>query len=154
MQTASRSNQPFYHNTVFGQTNRQTDRQTDGLGKSSVPWALSLTTLIESDALKIRFGEIWSHFSCKMNFSLAWFFLRRRARFIFSTASRLKFGYSQVYTQVVPDKIQEGCKMVVCVCVCACVCMWNKVVQWMSFIHLVWKRYWFHAYIFVRHDFL
>jgi len=34
-------------------------------------------------------------------------------------------------TQVVPDKIQQGCKMVVCVCVCVCVyvvlvflCVW------------------------------
>jgi len=32
-----------------------------------------------------------------MNFWLAWIFFRRRARFIFSTASRLKYGYSQVY---------------------------------------------------------
>jgi len=32
-----------------------------------------------------------------MIFRLAWIFFRRRARFIFSTASRLKFGYSQVY---------------------------------------------------------
>ena len=35
-----------------------------------------------------------------MNFWLAWIFFRRRARFIFSTASRLKFGYSQVYSQL------------------------------------------------------
>jgi len=46
---------------------------------------------------KIRLGKIWSHFTCKMNFWLAWIFFRRQARFIFSTASRLKFGYSQVY---------------------------------------------------------
>jgi len=32
-----------------------------------------------------------------MNFSFTWIFFWRRARFIFSTASRLKFGYSQVY---------------------------------------------------------
>ena len=49
---------------------------------------------------KIRLGKIRSHFTCKMNFSLTWIFFRRRARFIFSTASRLKSGYSQVYLGV------------------------------------------------------
>jgi len=36
-QTASRSNQPFCHNTLSGHTDRPTDRTTDGLGDNSVP---------------------------------------------------------------------------------------------------------------------
>jgi len=45
-QTASGSNLPFCHNALCG--------QTDGPGKCSVTWALSLTMLIESDMLKIH----------------------------------------------------------------------------------------------------
>jgi len=47
-----------------------------------------------------------------MNFWLAWIFFRRRARFIFSTASRLKFGYSQVY----PQGFLVPCILYTCVC--------------------------------------
>jgi len=38
---------------------------------------------------KIRHGKIWSHFTVKWISDLLEFFFRRRARFIFSTASRL-----------------------------------------------------------------
>ena len=36
-QTASRSNQPFCHSTTFGQSDRQTERPTDGTDDKSAP---------------------------------------------------------------------------------------------------------------------
>jgi len=50
-QTASGSNQPFCHSTLLG--HRQTDRLTDGIGDRSTPLALTLTILIDSDALTV-----------------------------------------------------------------------------------------------------
>ena len=41
-QTASGSNQPFYHNILYGQIDRQTDRTADGIGDKCVPRALTL----------------------------------------------------------------------------------------------------------------
>jgi len=54
-QTASGYNQPFCHNTLSGQTygDRHTDQLTDGIDDSSIPWALALAILIESDMLTI-----------------------------------------------------------------------------------------------------
>jgi len=49
-QTVYGSNQPFCHSTLSGQTSRQTDRPTDGIGERSTPLALALAILIESDA--------------------------------------------------------------------------------------------------------
>jgi len=49
-QTASRSNQPFCHNTLCRLTDRPNDWQTDGPGKCSVMSA-ALAMLIDSDVL-------------------------------------------------------------------------------------------------------
>jgi len=48
-QTTSRSDQPFCHNTL----SRHTDRLTDGIGDRSIPLALILAILIESNVLII-----------------------------------------------------------------------------------------------------
>jgi len=51
-----------------------------------------------------------------------------------SSKSRLVLPFWCQPTRVVPDKIQEGCKTVVCVCVCCmCVLNWKNV-----FIQLQW----------------
>jgi len=52
-QTASRSNQPFCHNTLYGQT--ETDRQTDRWSRRMFRnMNALLAMLIESDALAIQ----------------------------------------------------------------------------------------------------
>jgi len=40
-----------------------------------------------------------------------------------SGKSRLVLPFWWQLTRVVPDKIQEGCKTVVCICVCVCACV-------------------------------
>ena len=56
---ASGSNQPFCHSTLSGQTDRLTHRLTDGLGDSSVTWALTHTILIDSNVLTTTITILW-----------------------------------------------------------------------------------------------
>jgi len=52
---ASRSTQPFCHNTLSGHTDTQTDKQkdrpTDEIGDMSTPTAFTLAVLIDCDVL-------------------------------------------------------------------------------------------------------
>jgi len=64
-QTASGSNQPYCHNTLSGQTHTQTDRQTDGIDDSSIPWALMLTILREQRTNNIEKRNLYLYIIIK-----------------------------------------------------------------------------------------
>jgi len=51
-----------------------------------------------------------------------------------SSKSRLVLPFWYWLTQVVPDKIQKSCKMIVCVCVCVRACV--RVLNWLNLIQL------------------